>query len=296
MKQSTKDVFRKHGWRIDRAVHNYIYFVFYYPYVKIILLMTRYGIRYLTWFKPLRYVGRFIFDRYHGKLISYDDTKKILTLDEDIRAISDKNKRIIPYAYAYQIIIRNPKDIAVMDCPCKKSTHAPAESINCCLYVGKGHEFWLEHGKKYHSRRISQKEALNIIKAFRNKGYITQAFFKVATGGSTAGVICNCHPDSCVSLIATSIIRKLDTGLSQNAASGYSVAHNGGKCKKCRACGETCHFNAIEFTAGTRAYDRDACLGCGLCVERCPHGALVLYRDPQKAIPLDIDIVKEGFV
>jgi hypothetical protein len=26
----------KHGWRYDRAIHNYIYFVFYYPYVAFV--------------------------------------------------------------------------------------------------------------------------------------------------------------------------------------------------------------------------------------------------------------------
>ena len=296
MKKSTKEIFKKHGWRIDRAIHNYIYFVFYYPYVKIILLSMKYGIRHLTWFKPLKYVGHFIFDRYHGKFLSYGDTRKILTLNEDIRAISDRNKKIIPYKYAYRIIIQNPKDIAVMDCPCKKSTNAPDWSINSCLYVGKGHEFWLEHCKKYNSRKISQKEALDIIKAFRNKGYITQAFFKVSTGGSTAGVVCNCHPDSCVSLIATRVTRKLDKGLSHNAASGYSVAHNKGKCKKCLACLHSCHFGAIDFKGDVRTYDKDACLGCELCVEHCPHGALSLHRDPQKILPLDIDIVKERFI
>ena len=29
MKQSTKELMGKHGWRIDRAIHNYIYFAFY---------------------------------------------------------------------------------------------------------------------------------------------------------------------------------------------------------------------------------------------------------------------------
>ena len=30
----------KHGWRIDRAIHNYIYFAFYYPYVWVLTLFV----------------------------------------------------------------------------------------------------------------------------------------------------------------------------------------------------------------------------------------------------------------
>lgn len=59
MKESTKVMIKKHGLRVDRAIHNYVYFVFYYPYVKIILVFLGL-LKYLTWFKPLKSVGDFI--------------------------------------------------------------------------------------------------------------------------------------------------------------------------------------------------------------------------------------------
>ncbi|MGD1158598.1 MAG: 4Fe-4S binding protein [Terriglobia bacterium] len=30
------------------------------------------------------------------------------------------------------------------------------------------------------------------------------------------------------------------------------------------------------------------CMGCGVCVDQCPTGALSLARDEQKGIPLDV--------
>jgi len=36
VKTSTKWLFKKHGWRLDRTLHNYIYYRFYYPYVKVL--------------------------------------------------------------------------------------------------------------------------------------------------------------------------------------------------------------------------------------------------------------------
>jgi ferredoxin len=179
-----------------------------------------------------------------------------------------------------------------MDCPCKKSFNAPAETINSCIVVGSGTgKFWMDSCKKYHPRNISQEEALEIVKRFRSKGYITQAFFKVATGGST-GVICNCHPDTCVSLKASSITRKIDKNVTMNAKSGYSVKHDPEKCTACGTCVSMCHFNAIELRSNGRIYNKDECMGCELCVEACPNGALSLLADPDKPLPLDMDFVK----
>jgi ferredoxin len=269
MRQSTKVLMKKHGWRVDRAIHNYLYFRWYYPYVKTVSLFLG-PLRYLTWIKPLKYVGNMAFSRYHAKFIS----------------------RIVPYKYAHKIIFQDPEYVAVMDCPCKKSFKAPADTINSCIVVGSGSgKFWVDTCKKYNARQITQADALDMVKHYRGKGYITQAFFKVATGGST-GVICNCHPDSCVSLKASSITRKIDKNTTMNAKSGYSVRHDSAKCKKCGACVSICHFNAIEMKADGRVYNRNECMGCDLCVESCPNGALSLYVDPEKPMPLDMDLVK----
>ncbi|MEA3222029.1 MAG: 4Fe-4S binding protein [Thermodesulfobacteriota bacterium] len=294
MKKSTKVMIKKHGWRVDRAIHNYIYFVFYYPYVKVVLVFLGL-LKYLTWFKPLKSVGDFVFNRYHAKVLSVSDTQKIFTLNEDVRVISEQNKRVVPFKYATKILFKEPEYIAVMDCPCKKSCNVRGD-INSCIAVGKDlSTFWLEHCQHYNARKITQEEAFNIIKRFRKTGHITQVFMKVATGGST-GLICNCHPDSCVSLIASKITKKIDSNLSQSAQSGYSVVHDVKKCKTCGTCADICPVDVIEVRDVVWTYNKDECLGCELCVEHCPNGALSLYQDPDKLLPLDLDMIKERFV
>ncbi|RJP94670.1 MAG: hypothetical protein C4518_02990 [Desulfobacteraceae bacterium] len=293
MKKSTWLMVKKHGWRMDRFIHNYIYFLFYYPYVRTMYAFVQ-SLKYLTWCKPLVPIGKMAFNRYHAKVLSREDTLKIFALNEDVRIDSEDNKRIIPYKYATRIIFQEPEFIAVMDCPCKKSTGAAPEDINSCIAVGRSvASFWLEHCEKYNPRKITQYEAIEIIDRFRKKQHITQAFLKVATGGST-GVICNCHPDTCVSLQATRLAGNIDKSLSMTVGSGYSIRHDNTRCMHCRVCETLCRFGAISFDDNNRRYDRKVCLGCGLCVENCDHDAISLYTDPAKPLPLDLDLIR-GF-
>jgi ferredoxin len=291
MRESTRIMLKKHGWRLDRFVHNYLYFLFYYPYVRLIYTLLP-ALNHLTRFRLIVPIGKMIFNRYHSKVLSVGDARKIFTLNADIRVISEENKSIIPYQYATKIIFQEPEFIAVMDCPCKKSAGAVPVDINSCIAVGRGlSSFWLDHCSKYHARKITQAEALDIIKRLRKRGHLTQAFFKVATGGST-GVICNCHPDTCASLQATMLSRRIDRALSMTTESGYSVVCDTRRCQKCGRCKDVCHFGAIEFKGGGRRYDPGICMGCELCVENCPEKALSLYTDPSKPLPLDLDKIQ----
>jgi len=287
MKPSTRNLVKTHGWRIDRFVHNYLYFVYYHAYVRVCMALVDLARR-LAWCKPLGLAGRMVFDRYHSKVLSAGDARKIFTLDRSIHLDSAGNKQVIPFRYATKIIFQEPRHIAVMDCPCKAAsgTCAPA---GCCIAVGANlARFWLDHCQKYNARRIGQQEALAIVQGYRRRGHVTQAFFKVATGGST-GVICNCCPECCVSLRATAAARALDPVLTMNAPAGYRVVHAPDRCTGCGQCAAVCHFDAVRLSNGQRCYDAARCMGCELCVEHCPQRALSLEIDPDKPLPLDLD-------
>jgi len=291
MKPSTIEVFKKHGWRIDRSIHNLLYFIYYAPYVKTAIVATKFLTKYFSWVKPIAPVANAVFNRYHSKVLSREDTKKIFTLNKNISMISEDNKKVVPYKYATKIIFQEPEHIVVMDCPCKLATNAPQDTINSCLAVGKGiSTLWMEHCKKYNPRKISQADALELIDRLRRKGHITQAFLKVATGGST-GVICNCHPDTCVSLTASRLSKKISAKLEMNANSGYSIQIDNGKCDLSGNCVGVCPVGAIKIKEGVLGYQKNECLGCGLCAEQCLNGAISIYRDPEKTIPLDMDLI-----
>jgi len=75
--------------------------------------------------------------------------------------------------------------------------------------------------------------------------------------------------------------------------SGYSVQHDEKKCRQCGTCVKTCHFGAVSINDTGWSYNKDKCQGCELCVENCPNGAIRLYADPEKSMPLDLDLIRE---
>jgi ferredoxin len=294
MKRSTKQIIKLHGWRLDRAIHYYIYFRFYDLYVKIALYATKAIVALFSGFELTGAIGKFIFDRYHAKIVSRGDVTNILELGEGIDLGPDTTGRIVPFKYANNLVLKEPEHIAVMDCACKLALNAPCTPVNCCIAVGQPVvDFWMEHCEKFHARRISKEEALDIIRELRSTGHINQVFFKVATGGSMS-LICNCCPKCCVSMQATQLVQHIKGAgdLSQSVASGYKVRHDEDKCELCGDCAAVCHFSAIDVKDGQWIYHEHACMGCELCVERCPHGALSLVYEGGDLIPLDMDMVK----
>lgn len=44
-------------------------------------------------------------NRYHAKILTDENIAKVLELKEDISAVTDKNRGIVPFAYAFKILL-----------------------------------------------------------------------------------------------------------------------------------------------------------------------------------------------
>ena len=294
MKDSTKNIIRMHGYRLDRALHNYVYFVFYDLYVRVFLFLGRLVQKILSRSSLSSSIFGMVFNRYHAKVLTLGDAEKILELNEDVVVGPDRTERIIPFQYANKIILKEPEFIAVMDCPCRLHRENPCEPVNVCMAVGRiMGEFWMEHGAKFNARKITQQEALEILHEAHDRGNITTAWFKVATGGRT-GVICSCCTCCCGGLEGMRIARSLKGGedLRFIIPSGYVAVIDSEKCVSCGTCEWVCIFDAVGLDDdGRPVQDWNACMGCGVCIERCRGSARTIERDPAKGLPLDIDFV-----
>lgn len=296
MKESTRNIIKMHGRRYDRALHNFVYFAYYDLYIKYFLVAGRLVARFLSKVPLISNIFGMVYERYHGKVITQEDARKILTLKEDVNLGPDLTERIVPFKYANNIILKEPEYIAVMDCACRMTRENPCQPVNTCIAVGKTTaQFWLEHGEKFHARKITQEEALKIMENAHEAGMVTTAWFKVATGGG-AGVICQCCTCCCGAMEANRIVKKLAGGEKYRIIipSGYLVDIDNDKCTSCGTCVKSCStFYAMSQSDGEKpVYKVELCNGCGVCVEKCPSGARVLVRD-SKLDPLDLDFARK---
>jgi ferredoxin len=219
---------------------------------------------------------------YHSKVVKLDDAKALVSVDREISLTNLET--VIPYKLARDIILKNPDHIAVIECTCRATKEKPCEPIDVCLLVGEPFVgFFLEHGTN-NPRKISQGEAVEILKAEDDRGHIHTAWFKDAMGDRFYA-ICNCCRCCCGAM------RAFFVNIPIIAPSGY-VTEISEDCNGCGECAEYCQFGALSVN-DRASVDYEKCMGCGVCESKCPIEAISLKRDPAKGEPLDIRVLME---
>jgi ferredoxin len=218
-------------------------------------------------------------DNYHGKVVPLEAASQLVMVNEPVEIL--ELEQVIPYKKARDIVLQNPEHIVALECPCRSSRSEPCLPLDVCLIVGEPFaSFVLEHHVQ-RSRRITQAEAVQILKEEDERGHVHHAFFKDAMLGRFYA-ICNCCSCCCGAMQAWR------NGTPMLASSGYVSRVNAERCIGCGACAGSCPFDAIHVGEGVATVDGARCLGCGVCVSRCQQDALSLARDPDKSEPLEI--------
>ena len=133
-------------------------------------------------------------DTYHGKVMPLDDAKRLVTVQEEIRA--PDLERVIPYTMARALILRHPEHIAVLDCPCRSARPDPCLPLDVCLIIGEPFAGLVREHHPERSRSITAEEAVAILQAEDERGHVHHAFFKDAMLGRFYA-ICNCCACCC---------------------------------------------------------------------------------------------------
>lgn len=216
---------------------------------------------------------------YHGKVVPLELAEALVTVKEDVE-IRDISESIIPYPIARDIVLENPQSIAVAECGCRKLQDEPCGPLDVCLAVGDPvASFMVEHGVM-NARKITQEEALEVLRAAHKRGNVHAAYFKDVVDGRFYA-ICNCCSCCCMGMQAWNKLR-----LPMICASGYR-AEVSEDCTGCGDCAELCPFSAIEVD-DVAVVDLEKCMGCGVCEGACESGAMSLVLDPSRGEPLDI--------
>jgi Pyruvate/2-oxoacid:ferredoxin oxidoreductase delta subunit len=232
------------------------------------------------WVIPPDGDGRQAFaDTYHGKVVPLAAARQLVTVNEDVELLD--LEQVIPYALARDIVLRHPDHIAVLDCPCRAARPNPCTPLDVCLLVGEPFaSFAVEHHPR-RARWITQGEAEEILIAEHRRGHVAHAFFKDAMLGRFYA-ICNCCTCCCGAMQAWR------DGTPMLAPSGYVAIVDVDLCSACGLCVDRCPFGALVLDHDQAKVDWTACMGCGVCVPHCPQEAISLRRDPAKGEPLEI--------
>jgi NAD-dependent dihydropyrimidine dehydrogenase PreA subunit len=289
--------------RLLNMINGYLFYTLYDHFITNIAFLLRFMSKFPRFIYKALAVD-FWGTHYHSKVVTYENVRKLILLNEDVVLPTEESKKIIPWDIANKIILKNMDHLAIVDCPCRieKKTAGKkyCEPIHTCIFFGKvGVDFVTTHMPRMHGQRATKEEVLDLLEKQQKNGKVFSIWFKDATG-YRAGVICCCCSCCCVGIEGELTGREKGIlGLKFMAPSGYSVIVNAEKCNGCGKCITLCHYDAMNIVEieGKKkvTYNKDLCMGCGVCVTMCPQEALLLVVDPDKGIIFDMDSMVEKY-
>jgi ferredoxin len=221
-------------------------------------------------------------NHYHAKVLTPDQAKAIITIDKEI-PLQDL-EQVIPYSTARELVLKGPPDVAVFQCGCRQNRDKPCEPTQVCMVIGQPFaDFVLEHHPDS-SRRLTQEQALELLRAEHERGHLHSAWFKDAMLNRFYA-ICNCCKCCCAGIEAM-----VKRGVRMMSSSGYVAQVDESLCAGCPTCETACPFGSIRVN-GSAAVTWETCMGCGVCTGKCPLQAISLVRDERKGLPLDVRLL-----
>ena len=186
--------------------------------------------------------------------------------------------QVLPFDDIWAIIDRN-EIMAVSPCQCRTAREVlDMEDPNCthpretCMSFGECAAYYIENGI---GRQVDRDEARQIIQRSIDAGMVINSEFTKQNE-----VICSCHSDCCFHLAA---IRAVDGDFpAMYNISNYLLELDKDVCIKCGACAERCPLKAISFDEDGYPQMDNACVRCGQCAYVCPVGARSLHARPDQ--------------
>jgi ferredoxin len=276
LRLSTWNMMREAGLRRFlnlSGLHGYVYGRWTKEYLKVVSkILPHLGPRGKKWFS----------NHYHGKVLTQDQAEAIITLNKEI-PLQDL-EQISPYSTARNLVLKGPPDVATFNCACRDNRNNPCQPTQVCMAIGQPFvDFILEH-HPMSSRRLTQTEALDLLRGEHERGHIHTAYFKDACMDRFYS-LCNCCKCCCGGIEAM-----LKYGIPLIASSGYVAQVDRTHCKACGSCVDCCPFEASQVD-GKATVKWEACMGCGVCIEKCPNEARLLARDERKGVPLEVRLL-----
>jgi Na+-translocating ferredoxin:NAD+ oxidoreductase subunit B len=183
---------------------------------------------------------------------------------------------VLAYERAEELV-RSHRHFTVAPCICRRERRLVGEGCNKPL------ETCLSFGgaADFYQRRglgraISQQEALDILQQAEHAGLVLQP-----GNSQKATFICACC-GCCCGVLRT---LKRQPQPARLVSSPFVAALTPHACLGCGICTDRCQMEALQMVDDKAVLDLDRCIGCGLCVTTCPGHALALVRKPEAEQP-----------
>lgn len=181
---------------------------------------------------------------------------------------------VLPYEVSKSIIERNDL-ISVNYCYCRNWKDNLQDTCKLespklsCFQFGKYATFLIDHN---FAKSISKEEAIKILKEAEDLGLVHKAIH-LKNPGQEEIAFCNCCNCCC------QFFQLYKRGIIPFHTLTYYIANlDENKCIGCGICVEKCPIDAIELTTAISLTNLDRCIGCGLCAHHCPEKARNLER------------------
>ncbi|MBN1180249.1 MAG: 4Fe-4S binding protein [Anaerolineae bacterium] len=202
----------------------------------------------------------------------HDLARRLDLLRQDPDSLEIHNRDILLLEEALEIVAAAELHV-VVPCDCRTTVAACAhERWNTCFRLDDRGRWTLEMGE---GQIVTKEECIQILLNADRAGLIHTG--QRAEKGRKATVNGNCC--ACCSY---PIRAGMALGMAQQWPRRHYLAHRDeARCVGCGVCVERCPFGALfcrEAEDGCMeiVFDADACFGCGLCANTCPEGAMTM--------------------
>ncbi len=200
----------------------------------------------------------------------------------------------------WRLIIDSNTSFGIGECICRKAaiTRGDAEMdgfkrdhvwkegadgegfIDTCMVFGEYADYFIEQGL---AERVTKEQMVANIETAIEDGFVPEMYW-----AQHPEIMCMCKSDMCDTLTA---YRRVD-GMSTNFAkvSVYNLNYDKDACIQCGLCLERCPMKSISWGDDGYCVMDTACVRCGQCAIKCPAGArlLSLKDGPIDELPFDM--------
>ena len=174
-------------------------------------------------------------------------------------------------------MVKDEELIAVAPCLCRQM--AATKGRKC----GHDHETCLSFGNHARfyldnkvARQISKEELLKLLDKAEEWGLVVNT-----SNSQDLSIVCCCCPCCCGLLNNLRLLPQ--TSLAVNSC--YQSVIEPKTCSMCGICLERCPIGAITEQEDHLEVVAEKCIGCGLCVSTCPEGAISFMDRPDAKLP-----------